>query len=373
MKKKLPLITGITFIIYIFTFFGLQLLNKDKTFSELENRNLSSKPTFTINALMNGSYGKDLETYIADQFPFRNQFISTKAYTELMLQKKDNNGVYIGKDGYFLQDFTKPDMDLAIRNANYINELAKTFHVYVGIAPTATKVLEKKLPPYASPYDEEVYISTLYKHLSEKVTKLDFLDILQAHQDEYIYYKTDHHWTTLGAYYAYTEFCKTAGIVPLTLQDFQIQEVSNAFYGTLFSKGNFTFASPDKINLFYPNKTQTVELVYEGSGVTTSSLYEYSHLDTKDKYSIFLDNNHPLIKITTSVKNGRKLLVIKDSYANCFIPFLTNHFEEIQVLDLRLMTAPVATLAKEAGISEILLLYNVQNFSVESKLSLLLK
>lgn len=373
MKNKLPFITGFTFILYIFAFFGLQLLAKDRTFSELENRNLSSKPEFTMSALVDGSYGKAFETYIADQFPLRNQFISTKAYSELFLQKKDNNGVYIGKDDYFLQDFKSPDLDLALRNANYINELAKGFHVYVGLAPTATKVLEDKLPIYATPYDEELYISTFYNNLSEQVMKLDFLNALKMHQDEYIYYKTDHHWTTLGAYYAYTEFCKSAGIVPLSLNDFKIEEVSNSFYGTLFSKGNFTFASPDAVQLFHPNQVETVEVSYEGSGKTTSTLYEYSHLDTKDKYSIFLDNNHPLIKITTSVKNGRKLLVIKDSYANCFIPFLTNHFEEIQILDLRLMTAPVTTLAKESGITEIFLLYNVQNFSVESKLSLLLK
>ena len=373
MKKKLPFVIGITFIFYIFTFFGLQLLAKDKNFSELENRNLSAKPSFTMASLLDGTYGKAFETYIADQFPLRNQFISTKAYSELILQKKDNNGVYIGKDDYFLQNFDAPDLDLAARNATYINELAKEFKVYVGLAPTATKVLEDKLPNYATPYDEAFYISTFYNKLSNQVTKLDFLNTLSTHKDEYIYYKTDHHWTTLGAYYAYTEFCKSADLIALTLDDFKIEDVSDAFYGTLFSKGNFSFATPDMMQLFYPKQTEALEITYEATGKTSSSLYEYSHLDTKDKYSVFLDNNHPLIKIKTSIKNGRKLLVIKDSYANSFIPFLTQHYEEIQVLDLRLMNVPVATFAKEAGISEVLLLYNVQNFSVEPKLSLLLK
>lgn len=373
MKQKLPLIMSITFIVYIFTFFGMQLLAKDKTFSELENRNLTTKPTFTLASLLDGSYGETFETYIADQFPLRNQFISTKSYSELLLQKKDNNGVYIGKDGYFLQDFREPDLDLALKNAGYINELAKDFTVYVGLAPTATKVLEDKLPNYATPYDEAAYIDVFYNALSNQVIKLDFLSILSQNKTEPIYYKTDHHWTTLGAYYAYTTFCHAADLVPLTLRDFKIEDVSDTFYGTLFSKGNFSFASPDTIQLFYPHKAEDLEVTYEATGKTTSSLYEYSYLDTKDKYSVFLDNNHPLIKIKTSVKNGRKLLVIKDSYANSFIPFLTQHYEEIQVIDLRLMNVPVATFAREASISEILLLYNVQNFSVEAKLSLLLK
>lgn len=373
MKQKLPFMMSIIFAVYIFIFFGMQLLAKDKTFSELENRNLTTKPALTLGSLLDGSYGETFETYIADQFPLRNQFISTKSYSELLLQKKDNNGVYIGKDGYFLQDFSHPDLDLAIKNAGYINELANHFKVYVGLAPTATKVLEDKLPNYATPYDEAAYISTFYNELSNKVTKLDFLSILNQNKEDSIYYKTDHHWTTLGAYYAYVAFCHSADLTPLSLEDFTIENASDAFYGTLFSKGNFSFASPDTIQLFYPKQAETLEVTYEATGKITSSLYEYSYLDTKDKYSVFLDNNHPLIKIKTSVNNGRKLLVIKDSYANCFIPFLTQHYEEIQVVDLRLMNAPIATFAKEAGISEILLLYNVQNFSVEAKLSLLLK
>ena len=372
MKKRLPFLTGGLLIIYVFAFLGLQILAKDKEFSDLENRNLSSRPEFSTETLLDGSYGTDFETYIADQFPLRNQFISVKAYMELMLQKKDNNDVYIGKDDYFLQKFNTPDMEVVTRNANYINEFAKNFNVYVGIAPTATKVLEEKLPAYANPYDEEVYINNFHSALSDDVNKLDFLSILREHKEEYIYYKTDHHWTTLGAYYAYTELCSKMGITPLDMEEFDIETVSDEFYGTLFSKGNFTFATPDSIQIFDAKKENPVTVKYEGNGKETDTLYELHHLDTKDKYSIFLDNNHPLVKISTSVKNGKKLLIIKDSYANCFIPFLTHHFEEIQIIDLRLMNAPVTTLAKEAGITDVLMLYNVQNFSTENKLSLLL-
>ncbi len=373
MKIKLPFLTGGLLIVYIFTFLGLQIFAEDKTFSDLENRNLSARPDFTVETLLDGSYGTDFETYIADQFPLRNQFISTKAYTELMLQKKDNNDVYISKDDYFLQKFNTPDMEVVTRNANYINEFAQNFNVYVAIAPTATKVLEEKLPPFANPYDEKVYIDDFYSALSDDVNKVDFLTTLQNHKEEYIYYKTDHHWTTLGAYYAYTKLCEDMGITPLEIDEFDIETVSDEFYGTLFSKGNFTFATPDSVETFDIKGGNPVTVKYEGSGTETDTLYAPSHLDTKDKYSIFLDGNHPLVKISTSVKNGKKLLIIKDSYANCFIPFLTHHFEEIQVIDLRLMNAPISTLAKEAGITDILMLYNVQNFSTENKFSLLLK
>ncbi len=368
---KLKIAMGVTLVAYVFGFFTLQVLAKDKTFSELENRDLASAPKLSKEAFLNGSFGEDFEKYIADQFPLRNKFISLKAYSELALQKTDNNGVFIGKGGYFLQDFTKPDTVLMDKNSAYINEFAKKFNVYMMLSPTSTKVLEYKLPSYATPYDEGTYIRNFYKQLSTKVHKVNVLDTLLDKNTEDIYYKTDHHWTTLGAYYAYTAFAKSAGFTPLSLSDFNIIDANSEFYGTLFSKGNFTFAKPDTIQIFEPKQKVDVEVKYVSSNTTTNSLYAYSHLDTKDKYSVFLDGNHPLITIKTGVKNGKKLLVIKDSYANSLVPFLTNHYEEIHIMDLRLLNMPITTYATQNGIKDVLFLYNVHGFNTEAKYSLL--
>ena len=373
MKNKFPIVLGITFLIYIFGFFGLKLIAKDKIFSELENRKLTTRPDFTINGLLNGSFTKDFETYVADQFPLRNPFISLKSNTERLLQKKENNGVYIGKDDYFLQKFNFPDMNLASRNANYINDLAQHFNVYMALAPTATKVLEEKLPAFSTTYDEGLYIHDFYDLLSNQVHQVPLLSALLAHKEEPIYYKTDHHWTTLGAYYGYVAFCETAGLTPLPLEAFNIETVSSSFYGSLFSKGNFTFASPDTLQIFSLKDEVPVTVTYESTGKTTDSLYVYEHLNTKDKYSVFLDSNHPLLRIQTGTKNGRKLMIVKDSYAHCLVPFLISHYEEIQVVDLRLLSMPLKTFATDNHIDDILILYNVQNFSTESKLSLLTK
>ena len=375
MKNKLPLWVGGSFIAYLALFFIFQLLHKEQSFSELENRTLATKPTFSFETLLDGSFGNDFETYIADQFPLRENFIALKANSERTLQKKENNGVFLGADGYLLQDFDTPDMERAYRNASYINSLAEHFNVYMALAPTATKVLEDKLPLFASPYDEGQYISDFYSALSDYVHKVPILETLQNQVaiGKQLYYKTDHHWTTLGAYYAYESFCETAGIVPTPLERFNIETVTEDFYGTLFSKGNFTFIQPDSLQIFYPKEENSLSVTYALSENSTDGLYEYSYLNSKDKYSIFLDGNHPLIRIQTSVQNGRKLLILKDSYANCFIPFLTTHYEEIQIVDLRLANFPIQTYATENDIDDILLLYNVQNFSAEGKLSLLLK
>lgn len=375
MKNKLPIWVGATFIAYLALFFIFQLLHKEQDFSELENRILATKPILSVQTLLDGSFGNDFETYLADQFPFRANFIALKANSERALQKKENNGVFLGKDGYLLQEFDAPDMERTYRNAGYINDLAEHFNVYMLLAPTATKVLEDKLPLFASPYDEGQYISDFYNALSDKVHKVPVLEALQKETStsNQLYYKTDHHWTTLGAYYAYRSFCETANITPTALKDFNIETVSNTFYGTLFSKGNFTFAKPDSIQVFYPKEKENLSITYELEEKVTDTLYDFSHLETKDKYSLFLDGNHPLIRIQTNAQTNRKLLILKDSYANCFIPFLTAHYDEIHIIDLRLATFPIQTYAKENAIDDILLLYNVQNFSAEGKFSLLLK
>lgn len=362
---------ALSFIVYIGGFLGLHILAEDRTFSELENRNLSGLPKLTKDTFISGDFGEDFEKYIADQFPSRDTFIALKSYTELMLQKKDNNGVYIGKDGYFLQKFEQPDQVLADKNVNYISKFAENLNVYFMLVPTATKIHEEKLPSFATPYDEKLFIDSFMDGLSDRVHKVDAFKLLKDHENESIYYKTDHHWTTLGAYYGYQAFCESYGIEPLGLEDFNRIQASEAFYGSLFSKGNFTFADPDTLEIFEPKDKVEMSVYYVNNNKTTDSLYEMSHLEKKDKYSVFLDNNHPLIEIKTSNKNGKKLAIIKDSYANAMIPFLVQHFEEIHVLDLRFLNMPIAEYLRGVGVEDVLMLYNVQNFATLNKLSLL--
>lgn len=371
MSKSFNKIIALTFAIYLGGFLVLQIAAKDKSFSELENRVLAEKPEWIKKDFLDGTYGEAFETYIADQFPMRNTFISVKSLAELLQGKKDNNGVYIGEDGYLLQKFETPDKELLEKNAVYLNAFGERFNTYLMMVPTATKVYEDKLPSFATPYDEKEFIETFKSKLDADIQFIELLEIMEAKEDEYIYYKTDHHWTTLGAYYGYTAFCQAYGIEPLGLEKFNQVSVSKSFYGSLFSKGNFTYLKPDTLHLFEPKDKAGVSVNYVATNKVTDTFYEMSRLETKDKYSVFLDSNHPMITIQTGMANGKKLAVVKDSYANSMIPFLANHFEEIHILDLRFLNMPIATYVREQGIEDVLLLYNVQNFAVENKLSLL--
>ncbi len=371
MKHSFHKIMVLSFVLYIGGFLVLQIALPDKDFSELENRTLVTRPSFTMEGLLEGSFGRDFEKYIADQFPARNQFIAMKSASEKVLQKTENNGVYIGDRDYFLQKFEQPDEELMHKNQGYINLLANEKNLYFLLAPTATKIYEDYLPPFATPYDERVYMEAFYAGLEDSVHIVEAYEALKSQQEDALYYKTDHLWTTLGAYYAYTAFCESYGIEALPLEAFDREVVSDAFYGSLFSKGNFVFAKPDAIELFYPKEENPLSVYYVSNDQTVDSLYEMSHLEKKDKYSVFLDNNHPMIQIKTSVANNKKLLVIKDSYANALIPFLTQHFEEIHVLDLRFLNLSIPTYMEQEGIEDLLMLYNVQNFSKENKFGLL--
>ena len=371
MRRNFQIVMTVSFLAYIGGFFALSLIAKDRTFSELENRTLATKPQFTMEKLFNGTYGKEVETYIADQFPLRDGFIALKSGTELALQKKENNGVYIGADDYFLQKFETPDMELMNKNIGYINQFGENFNLYFMLAPTATKIYEDKLPSFATPYDEKLFIDTVTNGLNDKIHKIDVFSKLEAHKEENLYYKTDHHWSTLGAYYGYEAFCEAYGIEPMPTTAFDRVVGSDTFYGSLFSKGNFTFAKPDTVELFIPKDGSQLEVFYMADNKTTDTVYEMERLEEKDKYTVFLGGNHPIITIKSDINNGKKLAIIKDSYANALIPFLTQHFEEIHVLDLRFLNMPIGTYMNQNGIEDALMLYNVQNFAVVNQLSLL--
>jgi hypothetical protein len=349
----------------------LNMLTPDRRFSEAENRMLKKKPVFSWSSLMEGKFTKDYEEYLIDQFAFRDFWVSVKSEAERALQKRDNNGVYLGKDGYLLQRFVSVNNERLNKNIGAINRFADNnpeVTVYFLMVPNSVKVYEDKLPPFAVVYDQGEIIKKVKENLRHQVKFIDVLDTFSHHKHEYLYYKTDHHWTSFGAYYAYNRAGQIMGYKPLYLEDFNIKEVSNSFYGTLYSRGNYRFAKPDSIHFLTPKSPVSVRVEYKNAGRTSNSLYELEYLEKKDKYSVFLDGNHSLTVIKTDVNNGRKLLVVKDSYAHSFVPYLTNHYEEIHMIDLRLYTQRLGKYIEENQISEMLLLYNTAFFCEDNSI-----
>lgn len=345
----------------------------DRTFSESENRNLEQRPEFRLNKLFEGKFTKNFETYITDQFPMRDFWVGLKANTEISIGKKENNDIYLGEDGYLFQKFLAPQSKAISDRAAAINSFVNKnpdVNKYIMLAPTSIEILKSKLPIYAPSDSEAEAVKALSAQVDKKLRFIDVFSAMDSQKSKYIYYRTDHHWTSEGAYYAYEKFCSDAGISVNKQDSYDIKKVTDAFFGTSCSKGGFRNVKADSISLYTPKKSESYKVTFSESQEVGTSLYDMSALSKKDKYSVFLGGNHPLVKIETG-RGDKKLLIVKDSYANSFIPFLTESYGEIFAADLRYYQDDLGKLIKDNGIQDVLILYNVNTFFTDSSILML--
>ena len=359
---------GIIFSICILVFALLLVFLPKKGFSENENRYLEEFPSFNLDTLLDGSFMTDLEKYVQDHFPFRNTFVNIKSNVELLLGKTENNNVYIAEEGYLIEKNTAIDEHRLDRIAMIINSIskdAKKYNVSVMIVPTSITINEKLLPKYAIEYSELDRISHIYNKL-ENTTNIDLYEELKTLNEKTpAYYKLDHHWTTRAAYEAYVKYINSINSNVLPLSDFEQEIVTEEFYGTTYSKANLYDLIPDKITT-YTNKNNEFKIHYVKQNTTTNSFYNKDYLGKKDKYAMFLNENQELIVVTNkTITSDKNLLVIKDSYANCFIPFVANNFKATHIIDPRYYAKSITEYIQENNIDEMLFLYNMHTLSTD--------
>ncbi|WP_432403243.1 DHHW family protein [Wukongibacter sp. M2B1] len=371
MGNKSNKIIIAVFILFLLGINILNLVTPDRNFSEFENRMLAQFPNFKFKNLVSGRFTSKFEEYTTDQFAFRDFWVAIKSDIERLSLKTINNGIFFGKDGYLMEEYKKPNEQLNnnIEAINDFSEKLPEIAISLLLAPNSLKIYEDKLPLFASPYNQLETIKTIKNELNQSINLIDVYEALEDKRDEYIYFKTDHHWTMRGAYYGYQALSKQLGIEPYKFDDFNIEIVTDEFYGSYYSKANNIHIDADAVEVFRPEFDISYKVNYLDEDRSTNSLYELEYLDKKDKYSMFLDGNHALMTIETSVNNGKKLVVFKDSYAHAFIPFLANHYEEIHVIDLRYYKLDIYKYIKENKIKEVLFLYNVGTFSKDGSIT----
>ncbi len=367
--KKAKIIVCVFFFTLLAALTFASMVNPVRDSSESENRPLAQMPEFSLEAIFGGEFTKGYEDFVTDQFVWRDAWINIKSRVERLLGKTSSNGVYFGKDGYFIERVNENDIDKEQLDKN-ISQLEKFLEnmtpeiknkPVIAIAPVAAMILTNKLPWLADEYDWD----TLFDGLSEKFgdSFVDLRPVLRANKDDYIYYRTDHHWTTDGAYLAYTELIKGFGFEPLSKDEFERVEVSDAFLGTVIAKLNIK-SDTDTIVRYEPKENNKVELSYNNGAQITDSFYNEDKLLTRDKYAYFLGDNTALIEVETEIENGRVLIMAKDSYANCMLPMLACHFEKIYVIDMRYFNAGMVSYTKQIGdVTDALVLYNASGFT----------
>ena len=337
--------------------------DKDKIFSEFENRNLKTNVRFSINKFVNGSFQEEYEEYVNDQFPLRNQWISIKSLNEYLLGKIENNGIIYGENKWLFEKFTSLNKVKLSNNINAINQFSKKYDksVSVMIVPNSYEIYNEDLPRGLYQIEQEKIIKDLYSNLIYS-NNINLLDKFKNEKNNYIYYKTDHHWTTYGAYLAYCSFIESIGMKPINLNYYNSNEI-NGFYGSYFSKAKPFNISSDIIKYY---DFEDLEMNILG-GEVYNSIYDFSKINSRDKYSMFIRGNNALTIINNkNLKNGKKILVIKDSFANSLVPFLTQNFEEVHIIDLRSFNIKISNYMEENDFDNILVLYNFINLSTDS-------
>ncbi len=378
MKKSVRILTIVLFFGFMITMSLITVFAPKKSFSELENKSLAKFPEFNWEDVKSKEFMSDIDTFVSDHFAFRTSWITLKTNIDLVIGKDEINGVYI-TDDMLLSKFQKPNYETVEATTKAINAFAKNndLPVFVMIVPTAIDIYKDKLNENIPLINQKEFIDDIYKTLTqENIVTLDAYTSLNTVKNDYIYYRTDHHWTSLGAYYAYAGTIEKMGFKPVSINDFNVEHASNDFYGTTFSKVLYYGLKPDVIDFythFDGSKVTSLEVANGLEPKVYDSLYFREFLDKKDKYSAFTGSNMPLISVKTNVENGKKLLVIKDSYAHCYMQFLAGHYSEIDMLDLRYLMNYADQQTNMDEYDQVLILYNADTISTDTNFSKLTK
>lgn len=359
-------------VILLFTF--ITAIAPKRDFSELENTYLASPPKLSLEKLLNGEFESDAEDYIADHFFGRDSLLKFKTYANIAMNKHERNDVYI-TETRLAEKVGEPNWELMEKTLNGISVFAADNSdkaVYFMLAPTSGDIYYEEMPKNAPMLDEKSFIEDIYGRLPETVTPIDVYSTLSVNKDKYIYYRTDHHWTTCGAYLSYIAAAKKMGITPVTLDNYNIEHASDGFLGTLYSKALYDGIKPDVIDYYHPKnaceiKGEYVYTTFEDEPVFYDDIYFREYLDTKDKYSSITGKNNPMVKLVSDSSGGH-LLIIKDSYAHSIAPFFLQNYSEVTMLDMRYINVSYKDVIDMDDYDSVLFVYNVSNFISDENL-----
>ncbi len=365
---------------YVFLVFVVVILIADlcliflhgKEFSENENRMLQQFPKVTGQSAISGRLMTQAEDFVEDQFFLRDKWISFKLDVDKLTGKKESNDVILGKNGYLIEKAVAPNFTDMDHNLAAIKGFAvkhPEIPMVMTVVPNAVSVCSDLLPSGAPTRDQMQDIAYIKNAVSGSLNFVDVTDTLKAHKDEEIYYKSDHHWTSFGAKYAFETLAAPMGIEePIPNYDFM--KVTEDFSGTMASNSG-AFGVKDDIYIFVPKTEEGFEYVVEYGDIQTKSatIYHSAALFSKNKYEVFMGGNYSYVSIKTTAKTDQNLLLFKDSYANAFVQFLLPYYRNIVIIDPRYYSDDCEKLLSERDITDVLFLYNMNTFALDNSLA----
>ena len=436
-KKKLRQLNGMIrggkimlffTVLAVMAFIGLLWFLRPDT-STVEKRNLTEFPRLTWESFWDGSFFSGVDTWYADTYPLREGMISANqtlqgwygvrgeqivGETVVADEIPDPNSapavpqpatsvepepspiptdetledgtvsdlgemtgsIYITNNaGYGLYYFSQAGADSYAATMNQIYENIKDkVNMYVMVAPISAGVmLDQSVLDDMGCSDEGKAIEYVYSQLNEGIHTLDVYENLKKHNAEYIYFHTDHHWTQLGAYYAYEVFCQEKGIEPFALEEFETMEFEN-FLGTFYSSSNQSAAlasNPDTVVAYIPNGTNWMTMhMQDGSVWDWNVIHDVSEYANSELYAAFVGGDRPLSYThNENITDGSAVMVIKDSYGNAFIPWLVDHYEYVYWVDYRYTSNTDSQMVEDYGIQDVIYECHIYNATSDGVLS----
>ncbi len=372
IKKNL---TSFVFIVFISAIMVMYFVMPKEDYSPLEKRYYESFPSFSGEALLNGDYTQGIENYLADHTPLRAFFVGTNSYYNLAIGNNGSNGVYLGKDDMLIEKPFSED-NLLERNMAKIKTFSEETDIPVSmvVVPSKGYIYSDYLPANALEYKDEEYFDFIENNLGSKIKFVNILNQFKSTSaDDKLFFKTDHHWTSFGAYSAYCSLCDAMGLNKKSKNDFSIESYDN-FYGTSYSTSAYYLTKREEIEVWRDKESlgvADVEIIEGQKSEKYDNMFFDDNLSGDDKYTVFLDGNHSMVKIhNNSADSNKKLLIIKDSFAHCLAPFLSAHYSDIVMVDLRYYKLSLTELIKTEGCNEAIFIYGIDNLATSTDIIL---
>ena len=371
---KLRFAPAVLFVAFIFGLAIWFVVNPKADYSSSEKRYLQQFPETSVDTVLSGEFSEKFETYFADHFPQRNMWVGLNSYYNLGIGLNGRNGVYNSADGYLInvpvdkENYVRKNIRVLAEFKEKIGDVPMT----VMLAPSTGYIATDKLPLIHDSYNDDTYFAETAKTLGE--SGVNFVDLRETFKQKYaegvqLYYRTDHHWTTDGAYEGYVKLCEKLGVQPADKDSFA-KTAYGGFYGTTYSTSGYWLTKPDSITVYdnqeNTDKNITVKISEDGKDNHYGSMFFYNHIDEDDKYPVFLDGNHALTEIQNkNAKNGT-IVVIKDSFSHSLAPFLAENYSKVVLVDLRYYKQSVSDLIKKENPEQVVALYGIDNLATDT-------
>ena len=362
-KSFLSSLTIACFLAYIGILTVLNLLAPKASVSWNENRTLAKAPELSVQHIFGGKFDDDFEAWFSDHFVFRDFWIELKSGLRRASLAIENNDIYYAAGDRLVGRFAQVDETTLNSNIDQVNRFAQDHQLrpYVMLVPTAAYGAQDTLPFGSEDIDQPALLAKIYASLNEA----EPIDCAMP-VDASLYYRTDHHWNEAGAYLGYQAICRSAlGKEP---EDFVYEQVSDGFTGTMYSKSGAFWTAPDPIVKITPVQPVQAEVTVD-DGTVLEGVYSPKRLEEKDRYTYYVDGNHAREDIHTDIGNGKKAILIKDSYSHILVPYLICEYEDLTLIDLRYYHAPASDLLE--GDPDVYFIYSLDSFASDPNLAFL--